>query len=72
MLLLLTQLFAITKLGATYVVVRDNSPYVAEEGDRNIRSLPKSTQVRLIKNETLVETGVLFPIESKICSVNQL
>lgn len=53
---------AATKLGAWYTVIHDNSPYVAEEGDKSLKKLSKGLSVRLIKNETVAETVVLFPL----------
>jgi hypothetical protein len=65
-LILLSLLFCLgladTKLGHWYLVIHDNSPYVAEEGDKSIKKLKQNTPVRLIKNETVAETLFLLPL----------
>jgi hypothetical protein len=50
-----------TRFGHWYLVVYDNAPYVAEEGDKNIKKLDQDTPVRLIKNETVAETLFMLP-----------
>lgn len=59
--LLATLAQAKTILGHHYIVIRDKSPYAAEEGNKNIHTLPKGTIVRLIKDETVAETLLLAP-----------
>jgi hypothetical protein len=61
LLLLLCGCWAGTELGHWYLVAYDNSPYVAEEGDKSLKKLKQGTPVRLIKNETVAETLLLLP-----------
>ncbi|MDR1997191.1 MAG: hypothetical protein LBQ83_02565 [Candidatus Margulisbacteria bacterium] len=62
LLILLCCGLAETRLGRWYVVVNDNSPYAAVSGDKTLSRLPKDAVVRLIKNETIAETIVIFPL----------
>ncbi len=55
-------LFADTRLGAIYTIFRDNSPYVSAEGDNSIKTLPKGTRVRLIKDDSVMETIIMVPV----------
>lgn len=61
-LMLFSFCLAVTKLGKNYIVFRDNSPYSAVEGEQNIKTLPKGTKVRLIKDESLAEMLVWAPV----------
>lgn len=53
---------ATTALGHRYTVIRDNSPYAANEGDMKLNTISKGAIVRLIKDETVAETLLFAPI----------
>lgn len=57
-----TGLGAVTKLGKAYVVFRNDSPYVAADGDMSLTTLPINTKVRLIKDESMAEMVLWAPV----------
>lgn len=61
-LVLFSLVFAVKKLGAWYVVKREKSPYSAVLGDKQIKQLPQGTLLRLIKDESIAETAIRFPM----------
>ncbi len=51
------------KLGAWYIVEKDQTQFVVIEGDKNIKELSAKTKLRLIRDDSVMKQVVLAPIK---------